>query len=155
MKSIFNLNYLVAITCLVILGSCSEDKDPAKTDAEIIGSGIAWKLSAATSNNVSVISLIDLCLRDNLVTFNYETPLSIGVVDAGATKCDPTEPQTADFTWSYNETTKILTVDTNIIDVPGAQGSLMVESVTNTELVLSQNISFSGLTQKVILTLVH
>ncbi len=157
MKSLFKFNLLVAFSSLVMLGSCSdEDKDPNQTDAEIIGSGIPWKLSMATSNGVSVISFIDACLQDNLVTFNYETSISTGVVDSGATKCDNSEPQTVDFTWNYNESTKVLTVDTDIIEVPGTEGNLIVESVTSSQLVLSQNVVLPGFgTQKVLVTFVH
>jgi hypothetical protein len=140
---------------MISISSCSDDTDPPKTEAELIGSGIAWKISTATANGFNVIPLIENCLLDNLVTFNFNTPTSTGVVDAGPTKCDAAEPQTVDFTWSYNETTKILTVDTEIIEVPGAQGELMVESVTSTELILTQSILFSGLTQKVTVTLIH
>lgn len=157
MKSLSKLNFLVAFSCLVILASCSnDDPDPVKSDAEIIGSGIAWKFSSVTASGISVVSLIDSCHLDNLVTFNYETPISIGVVDSGPTKCDDSQPQTADFTWSYNESTKILTVDTDIIEVPGAVGDITVESVTSSQLVLLQDVSLPGFgTQEVKLTLVH
>ncbi|MEP0713075.1 hypothetical protein [Algoriphagus sp.] len=157
MKTFQKLSFLLAMASLMTLASCGDDDpDPIKSDAEIIGSGIAWKVSTATTNGISVISLIDDCLLDNLVTFNYETPISIGVVDDGPTKCDPADPQTVDFTWSYSDATKILTVNTDIIDIPGAEGDLIVESVTPTQLVLSQNVALPGFgTQKVIVTLVH
>lgn len=155
MYSLISFKNTLALVCLVFLVSCSNENDPPKTDAEIIGSGKAWKLSSATANGASIISLIKACMQDNLVTFNYGTPISIGVLDAGTDKCEVDEPQTVDFNWDYNESTKILSVDTEIIEVPGSQGDLKVESVTSTELVLSQNILYSGLTQKVILTLIH
>jgi len=154
MKSLLKYNFLVAIACLTLLGSCSDDdSDPPKTEAELIGSGIAWKLSTATANNISIVSLIDACLLDNLITFNYDN--KTGMVDSGGSKCDDSEPQTENFTWDYNQTTKVLTVDTDIIDVPGAASDLVLESVTSNELVLSQNVSLSGFTQEVIVTLVH
>ncbi len=154
MKSLFKFNFLLVLASIVLLGSCSEDdSEPTKSDAELIGSGIAWKLSMATANDISVISLIDDCYRDNLITFNFDN--KTGVVDAGATKCDAADPQTENFVWDYNESTKVLSVDTNILDVPGAEGNLNLESVTSNQLVLSQNVTFSGFTQKVIVTLVH
>ena len=158
MKTFQKLSFLIALAGLISFSSCSndDDKDPAKSDAEIIGSGIAWKFSTVTANGISVVSVIDACHLDNLVTFNYETPFNIGVVDAGATKCDSSAPQTTDFTWTYDETTKILSVDNAIIEVPGTTGDLNVVSVTPTKLVLSQNVSLPGFgTQEVLLTLVH
>lgn len=156
MKTFQKLSYLIAMASLIALASCGDDdSDPVKSDAEIIGSGIPWKFSAATANGISVISLIEECHLDNLITFNYQTPTSTGVVDSGPTKCDDSQPQTVDFTWSYNESTKVLTVDTDLIEVPGAEGNLIVERVTPTELVLSQTISFSGISQEVLVTLVH
>lgn len=157
MKPLFKFNFLVALVCLVMLGSCSdEDTDPPKTDAELIGSGIAWKYNAITANGVSIASLIDACHLDNLITFNYETPVSTGVVDSGTTKCDDSQPQTVDFTWDYNESTKVLTTDTDLIEVPGSEGNLTVESVNSNQLVLSQNVALPGFgTQKVMLTLDH
>lgn len=159
MKSLFKLNFLVALTCLVVLGSCSsdDDTDPPKTDAELIGSGIAWEFSKVTNPILGdVSSFIDACHLDNLITFNFETNLKTGVVDSGATKCDDSSPQTEDFTWDYNESTKILSVNSDVIDIPGAAGDLKVVSITSVELVLSQNVSIPGFgTQEVKLTLVH
>ncbi|MEB2784663.1 hypothetical protein [Algoriphagus persicinus] len=158
MKSLFKLNFLVALTCLVMLGSCSsdDDTDPPKTDAELIGSGIAWKFSKVTAAGIDASAFIDACHLDNLITFNYETNLKTGVVDSGATKCDDSSPQTEDFTWDYNRTTKILSVDSDIIEIPGAAGDLKVVSVTSSELVLSQNVALPGFgTQEVKLTLIH
>ncbi|MDR7128788.1 hypothetical protein J2X69_001120 [Algoriphagus sp. 4150] len=156
MKSLLKINFLMAFACLLILGSCSDnDSDPPKTNAELIGSGIAWKLSTATASGISVISLIEPCLQDNLVTFHYETGVNTGVLDSGPTKCDDSELQTVNFIWDYNESTKVLTVDIDLIEVPRTEGDMIVESVGANELVVSQNISLSGFTQKVIVTFIH
>jgi hypothetical protein len=157
MKSLLKINFLLAIACFVVLGSCSsdDDNDPQKTDAELIGSGIAWKLSTAKLGSFNVISQIDACLQDNLVTFNYDPTIKLGVVDTGPTKCDPSESQTIDFIWDYDESTKVLIVNTEIVEVPGAEGNMKVESVSENELVISQNVSVSGLTQTVVVTFVN
>lgn len=158
MKTFQKLSFLLSIVCIVSFSSCHQDldKDPVKSDAEIIGSGIAWKFSTVTTSGIDVSSAIDDCHLDNLLTFNYQTPFSIGVVDEGPTKCDSSAPQTSDFTWEYNETTKILSVDNAIIEVPGTTGDLKVVSVVPTKLVLSQNVTLPGFgTQEVLLTLVH
>lgn len=157
MKTFQKLSFLVALACLISFSSCSKDdnKDPAKSDAEIIGSGIAWKLSTAKVAGFSVMSQIDDCLLDNVVTFNYTPSVKLGVLDSGPNKCSSTESQTVEFLWDYNESTKVLLVDADIIEVPGAEGNMIVESVASNELVISQNVSVSGITQKVIVTFVH
>tara|TARA_R110002020_G_scaffold243444_2_gene456940 strand:- start:2128 stop:2604 length:477 start_codon:yes stop_codon:yes gene_type:complete len=158
MKTVPNLSLLLSLVCIVSFSACheDEDKDPVKSDAEIIGSGIAWKFSTVTTNGISVASLIDSCYLDNLVTFNYETPISMGVIDAGPTKCDDAAPQSTDFIWEYNETTRILSVDNAIIEVPGTSGDLKVVSVEPTKLVLSQLVTLPVFgSQEVLLTLIH
>ena len=157
MKYLYKLSFLVALASLLTLGSCSEDEnEPPKSDAELIGSGIAWKFSAVTAAGIDASSYIDDCYLDNLLTFNYQPPTNVGVVDSGATKCDDSAPQTTDFTWEYDESTKVLSVDTEVIEIPGAVGEIKVVSVSATQLVLSQSVSLPGFgTQEVVLTLVH
>lgn len=156
MKS-FKINFLIALASIVMLGSCSDDDtDPPKSEEEQIGSGVAWKLSTATANGISVTSLIPTCLMDDLITFNYASNGNTGVVDAGAVKCDESEPQTADFTWTFNDATDVLTVNTDLFEVPGATGDIKVMSITSSELVLSQSVAIPSFgTQEVMLTLVH
>ncbi|SFU04203.1 hypothetical protein SAMN04489724_3556 [Algoriphagus locisalis] len=158
MKTFHRLSFLFALASLVSFSSCTdgEDSDPPKSEAELIGSGVAWKFSTVTAAGIDAKAFIDDCHLDNLITFNYETPISIGVVDSGPTKCDDAAPQTSDFTWSYNETSKVLTIDTDLIEIPGASGDLNVESVSSSELVLSQSVALPGFgTQEVIVTLIH
>ena len=73
-----------------------------------------------------------------------------------ATKCEESDPQTVEFAWDYDESTNVLTVNKEIIDVPGSGGEITVENVNATQLVLSQNIEVPGFgNQEVLLTLVH
>ncbi|PZX53261.1 lipocalin-like domain-containing protein [Algoriphagus chordae] len=156
MKTFHKLSYLLSLVCIVSFSSChqDEDKDPVKSDAELIGSGIAWKFSTVTASGLDASSFIDECLLDNLITFTYSS--KTGVVDAGPIKCDESDPQTEEFTWRYNDSTKILSFDSDVIDIPGAASDLKVISVTSAELVLSQNVALPGFgTQEVIVTLIH
>lgn len=156
MKSLFKLRILLVVTLLFSLISCGkEDSKPLLTDEELIGSGIAWKLNTVTANGSDVSSLIDDCVVDNLITFYAKSGGNTGVVDEGASKCDTTDPQTTDFTWTYNDATSILTFNSNIIDVPGSDGEITVVSVNENELMLSQDIKIAGFTQTVLLKLIH
>ncbi|WP_192347702.1 lipocalin family protein [Algoriphagus sp. Y33] len=158
MKTFSKLPYLVMLASLITLGSCSEDddKDPPKSATELIGSGEAWKFSSASAGGIPITSAIPACFLDNQITFDYNESGNTGVVDAGANKCSESEPQTADFEWSYSESTSILTVDTELLDIPGATGDIKVVSVTADTLVLTQSVAITGLgPQEVTLTLVH
>ncbi|UZD21056.1 lipocalin family protein [Algoriphagus halophytocola] len=158
MKIFQKLYFLFAIAGLLALGSCGddEDQDPPKTDEELIGSGVAWKFSSASAGGFPITSQIPECFLDNTITFNTADSGNTGMVDAGPIKCDESEPQSGDFTWSYNEATMVLTVDTDLIDIPGATGDTKVVSVTENTLVLSQTVDFAGLgSQEVLLTLMN
>lgn len=158
MKIFQKFYFLIAIAGMITLGSCSddEDKDPPKSDEELIGSGVAWKFSNASAGGFPITSQIPECFLDNTITFNTSGSGNTGVVDSGAVKCDESEPQSGDFIWSYNESTQVLTVDTDLIDIPGATGDIKVVGVSEDTLVLAQTVDFAGLgSQEVTLTLVH
>lgn len=157
MKIFQKLSFLIVLASLITLSSCSDDdKDPPKTDAELIGSGVAWKFSSASVGGIPITSEIPECFLDNTITFNYNESGNTGVVNAGAIKCDESEPQSSDFVWAYNESTKVLSVDTDLIDIPGATGDIKVVSVGADNMVLTQNVDLSSFgTQEVTLTLVH
>ncbi|MCE7056940.1 lipocalin family protein [Algoriphagus sp. AGSA1] len=157
MKIFSPFSVLLALLSVILLGSCSDDdNDPPKSDQELIGSGVAWKFGSASAGGFPVTSAIPECFLDNTITFNYNQSGNTGVVDAGAIKCDETEPQSGNFVWTYNESTKVLSVDTDLIDIPGASGDIKVVSVNSDNLVLTQSVALSGFgTQEVTLTLVH
>lgn len=138
------------------LVSCeNEDQKPTMTDEELIGSGVAWKISSATASGINIMSLIEECLLDNLITLNYNASGNTGILYAGKEKCSASEPQTTDFTWTYNEATAILSFNSNVIDLPGAEGQIEVLSISKSELIITQNIKLSGIQQDVVLTFRH
>ncbi|WPR74387.1 lipocalin family protein [Algoriphagus sp. NG3] len=158
MKILNKLSVLAALLGLITMAACSDDKDkdPSKSDQELIGSGIAWKFGSATAGVVPIDGMIPECFKDNTITFNYNQSGNTGVVDAGASKCDESEPQSGNFVWTYNESTKVLSVDTDLLDIPGATGDIKVVSVSADNLVLTQDVALSGIgTQAITLTLRH
>ena len=52
------------------------------------------------------------CYKDNIVTFMLR---GTGTADEGATKCNPGDPQTAAFTWSFQTSETVLFVSTRLI----------------------------------------
>lgn len=156
MKLVLKLKFILTFTMLFALVSCeSEDSEPAKSNAELIGSGKAWKLNSVTANGMNIISLLDDCLLDDLITLYYKNGGNTGELDAGDIKCNIKDPQITDFTWTYNDTSKILSFNSDVIDIPGSEGELSLVSVNENELVLSQKIIITGISQTVKLTLIH
>lgn len=109
-------NFLALILpVLVIISFASCKKDSKKSNMELITQS-AWKLQTVGIDNdkngtVDLEDAIDACTKDDLTTFATN---GTGVVDEGATKCDPLDPQTTNFTWSFanNETELVYDGDT-------------------------------------------
>ena len=150
--------FFIASIITLLLG-CEKDSDtPApKTEAQLIGSGLAWKFSKAISGGVDVSSLVEVCMKDNLITMNDASPTKTGNVNEGAIKCNASDPQQVAFTWTYNGSTKLLTIISTggVRILPGGSNVFTLVSITETQMVLSQNIVFMGSTQLAQATFVH
>jgi hypothetical protein len=110
------------ILTLVISGTFSackkkDETTPAsKSKTELITAHY-WKLSAFTVNPpidvggtqvTDVYDQLEACTKDDLIKFNTDKTY---IEDEGATKCDPSDPQTYTSTWNFNSTETIVTVD--------------------------------------------
>jgi hypothetical protein len=157
--SLNSFRILFTATVFTFLMSCEKDDNtPApKTEAQLIGSGMAWKFSKATSGGVDVSSLVEVCMKDNLITMNDASPTKTGNVNEGATKCNASDPQQVDFTWTYDGSTKLMTISSTggVRILPGGSNVFTLVSVTETQMVLSQNITFMGSTQLAQATFIH
>jgi len=137
---------------LILNSSCSKDDDtpPAgKTKTELISQS-AWKFSDAKVGGVSVAAFLQACQKDNILTF---LAAGTGTADEGATKCAPGDLQATPFTWSFQTSETVLSVSTPFFT--GGSSTFTIESLTETELVVSQNISVSGTPQNAVITFVH
>ncbi len=113
------LQYTVSLLLFAVLiaASCKKDKDnntnTAKTKTELITSG-AWKRTALTSNpaydwnangvfDTNILNTMFSCEKDNFDTYKTN---GIMETNEGASKCNPSDPQTwtATWTWTNNET---------------------------------------------------
>ncbi|WP_276499961.1 lipocalin family protein [Terrimonas pollutisoli] len=144
---------VVLFSALQILNtSCSKDDDePAagKTKTELLVKG-SWKFSDAKVGGTSVSAFLQTCQKDNIATF---AAAGTGTADEGATKCDPADPQTNSFTWNFQTNETILFISTPLFT--GGSSSFTIVSLTETELVVSQNMTISGSTQNVVITFIH
>ena len=137
---------------LLINSSCSKDDDDApaaKTKTELI-TKTTWKFSDAKVGGGSVSAFLQTCQKDNILTF---VAAGTGTADEGTTKCDAADPQTNPFTWSFQTNETVLFVSTPLFT--GGSSTFTIVSLTETELVVSQNITVSGTTQNAVITFVH
>jgi hypothetical protein len=89
---------LFSIGC--ILYACKKDKnnsDDSNAKVQLITSA-TWKYDTVSPAIFS--SAVQPCDKDNTITFKKD---STGVLDAGATKCNSTDPQTAAFRWWFKD----------------------------------------------------
>lgn len=137
---------------LLLNSSCSKNDDPApaaKTKTELITKS-PWKFSDAKVSGISVASFLQTCQKDNSLTF---IAAGTGTADEGVTKCNVGDPQTNPFTWSFQTSETVLFVSTPFFT--GGSSTFTLVSLTETELVVSQNITVSGGTQNAVITFIH
>ena len=112
MKHLLKYSILFLMVAVGFL-SCKKEKgntSPAKTKTELLTSG-SWKRIALVSNpaydwnangnfDTNILNTMFPCEKDN-----FETYLANGMVvtNEGATKCNPSDPQTWAVTWSFGD----------------------------------------------------
>jgi len=143
---------IIVLTVAVIAGCKKDDSAPTKTDLLTSGS---WRLTAshvdpaidANGDGVvenDIFAVAPSCFRDNLITFKSDGTY---VVDEGATKCDPSDPQIMESSnWKFTDNeSKIM------IGEPGSEetGQLLQLSSTvlQIKIVIDDGASGINLTQ--------
>jgi hypothetical protein len=116
-------------------GDCNKNNVPApptKTDL-IARSG--WKFKSATAAGFGdVSSNVPLCYRDNLITF---ASAGTGTINESANVCSPSSA--GSFTWNFQTNETILFM--SAILFPGGSQTFNFISVTETELIVSQEVT--------------
>jgi hypothetical protein len=155
-KSLFILTIRLVLFCLII-NSCSKSNSVQKTKMQLLTQS-TWKYDTAgvdlngdgTIDAAFPAGYLQDCEKDNLLTFNND---STGTVDEGATKCNSADPQTVDFTWSFNTAQTDITSSTAIFN--GVGGDITITSLTATQLHLEKAVTTSGVTVNVAIYLKH
>lgn len=98
---------------LAALGACKKDGEntPSASRTDLL-TAKNWRVASQTTTltlagTTTTSTTIDACDKDDFIKFNTDKS---AVHDQGATKCDPTDPQTDKGTW----------------DLPGDQSKLTV-----------------------------
>ena len=147
-----HLNLIVALVILVspyYTGCSKSDSKPSKTNTELITQG-SWKFSNAKVGGNDVSAFLQACQKDNILVF---AAAGTGSLDEGPTKCNSSDPQTNPFTWNFASGETMLHVSTVLFT--GGSSDFTIVSLTDSQLVLSQNITVSGSTQNAVVTFVH
>lgn len=118
--------FALILPALVIVSLTSCKKDSKKSNMELITQS-AWKLQtvgvdADKNGTVDLEDAIDACSKDDLTTFATN---GTGVVDEGASKCDPADPQTTTFNWSFASNETELIFDGETFKILSLDGSFM------------------------------
>jgi hypothetical protein len=146
----------VSVICLGFL-SCKKDSSssgPSKT--ELITQS-SWKYDDAGADldkngtvDFSFTSQIPACVIDNTLTLQTG---GTGTVDEGATKCDPSTPQTAAITWGFTNNETSLNLGGG--GLLGISGQFKIVTLDQNNLSLSRDTTYQGAQVAFVLKLKH
>lgn len=126
---------LGALCCfLITVSSCKKDKDDPK---DLLTSPSCWKTVKTESRSTTTEAWTDdteTCSTDDCTKFNSDGTTSF---DEGATKCDPTDPQTLTGSFVLSEDGKTITITESGFSLPAT-----VEELTSKKLVIT--VTFLG-----------
>ncbi|HAY87966.1 MAG TPA: hypothetical protein DCY51_00820 [Bacteroidetes bacterium] len=94
-----------------------------------------WRFTALTVNPAidfgdgnlvsDIFAILDACGTDDISKYN--TDMS-GMYSAGATKCDPSDPDTGSFTWSISSDGNTFTEEDEIYNIKEISNSIFVRT---------------------------
>lgn len=121
---------------VLVLPACSKSSGSSKSNTELLTQG-SWKFDHATAAGAGDIStLIPSCFKDNVVTFASG---GTGTITEGADVCAPSNA--GDFTWAFQSNDTQINLSTSLI--AGGSGVFDIKSLTETNLVLSQQMTIA------------
>jgi hypothetical protein len=141
----------VIVTSLLILTwagqkSTNDNNSGTKTKTDLLVQN-TWKFDNVKVAGVDASSYLEDCDKDNVLTFVNN---GAGTADEGATKCDAADPQTVPFTWAFQNSETELKADVPLF--PLGNDTFTLVSLTETQLVVSQDIDIFGSTQNAVIT---
>lgn len=151
---------ILTIAICFAFASCSKDssENNGPTKTELLTSS-AWKYESGGADinkdgsidlTLETLGTIPPCILDNSATFNAD---GTGINDEGATKCDPSLPQTTSFTWSFANNETALNISGN--GFAGISGQFKITTLTSTRLTIAKDTSLNNLSGTLIVNLKH
>ena len=140
----------VLVASLFLLSSCDKDSNNTpKTKTQLISQG-SWKFQSATVGGADASSMITACQRDNILVF---AAAGTGTASEGATKCNGSDPDSFSFMWNFLNSETTLHISTVLFAAGSNDFSIVL--ISETQLVVSQGLSFGGPVQNVVVTFTH
>ena len=102
----------VFLSVVTGLSACKKDQataTPSRTDLLTAKNWrkTAWTIATGSAAPVDVYAQLPTCERDDFYQFHADRSF---MLDAGATRCNATDPQTRPGTWSFNGDQSVLTL---------------------------------------------
>ncbi len=146
--------FLPSLLLFIVIGfsNCKKSSDPVvtpKTKTELITAS-SWKFDNARVGGSDVSAFIQACQKDNILLF---VAAGTGTVDEGALKCNSSDPQTNPFAWNFASSETVLHISTVLFT--GGSSDFILVTLTEAQLVVSQNVTISGSTQNAVVTFKH
>jgi hypothetical protein len=145
-----HLKWLAPLFATVILISCGKEEDPpeTKTKTQLLTQS-SWKFQSATASGTDITNnSAILCIKDDVITFSSN---GTGTIVEGANICTPTTA--GNFTWSFQSGETVVVMSSGLF--PGGSGTFTVNSLTETTLTISQNVTITGFPAPVPVTAVY
>lgn len=143
----------VLLSIMLIFGACGKDNNdnnPApKTKTQLLTQN-TWRFSSATVGGSDVSAFLQACQKDNILSFVSN---GNGTVDEGPLKCNAGDPQTSAFTWNFLNNETQLFISATLFT--GGSSTFNIVALSETQLVVSQNITVSGTSQNAVVTFIH
>jgi len=147
---------ILAALTLIAVGGCKKGSGP-KSNTQLLTQS-TWKFDNAaldvdrngTPDSPVPPGFLQSCDTDNTLTFKSD---NTGVVDEGATKCDPASPQSAPFTWTFKDNDQTITFGG--VSFGGLTGDVKVKTLNDTQLELHKEVTFLGTAVNVIVYFKH
>ncbi len=122
------LTLIIAALAFLTISSCKKDEEK-KSKTDYLTSS-PWKIKSTVVNGIDGTAFIPACTKDDTQKYNVG---GTGLFSEGATKCDPADPQTEAFAWSFaasesqliidGETAIINTLDANTLALQLSDGA--------------------------------
>ena len=133
---------LAVLPILIFFISCNRNDAPAQPTKTSVITQATWKYDNAgidgdrngTIDFPPPAGILSSCMIDNTLTLS---PNGTGVVDEGATKCNPTDPQSASITWSFADNETSLKLGGG--GILGISGQFKILELSATKLSLSKD----------------
>jgi len=143
-KMLKSIGVVVCISGMSLLASCHKD-DPQPTKTELLTR--SWSIVKGTVSGIEVPDFELACVKDNLWIFSKGGAFN---EDEGATKCDPTDPQSIETgKWALANNDTLL----KVTDVAGDETDFTIGVLSSTTLGLTFTEVLNGISVQVSLTL--